>query len=84
MVDSQSSTMVDSSFVKITLVTFNHLVSMKLNNENHLIWKQQIIATVCGHNVMHFLDESKPVPAQFLSEQDKRNGKVNLEFSAWK
>ena len=35
--------------------TFNHLVQIKLDRTNYLLWKSQILPTICGHNLGSFL-----------------------------
>lgn len=55
---------------KTTPVTFKHSLFVKLNNENHLLWKQQVIAAVRGHKLMHFLYSSS-TPQRYLSVQDE-------------
>lgn len=67
--------------VKATPVTSKHSLSVKLNNENHLLRKQQVFAAIRGHKLMNFL-ESCLRPQQSLSSQDEENGNVNVEFSA--
>lgn len=42
-------------------ISFKHIFSIKLNEENHLLWKQQVLAAIRGHNLLHFLEStSKP------------------------
>ena len=59
------------------------LVSMKLDINNHLLWKQQVVAIISGHNLLHFLDGSKPIPHQFLSNQDRKSRQINTKFVEW-
>lgn len=63
-------------------IAFKHNLSMKLNNDNHLLWKQQIVAAVKGHNLMKYL-ESPNKPLKFLTIQDQDAGKINAEFVEW-
>lgn len=67
---------------KSTPVTFKHSLSIKLNNENHLLWKQQVTAAVRGHKLMLYL-ESPSKPQKYLSGQDGEAGNLNLDFSEW-
>lgn len=62
--------------------TFKHNLSIKLNNENHLLWKQQIVAAGRSHNLMHYL-ESPHKPQKFLSAQHQDAGNINVEFIEW-
>ena len=72
--------MATTSAMKAAPVAFPHSVSIKLDNKNHLIWKQQMITIICVHKLMHFLDGSKPIPTCFFTEQDQRKGIVNPDF----
>jgi len=38
--------------------TFNTPIRLKLDEDNYLLWQQQILATVEGLNLLQFLDES--------------------------
>lgn len=39
-------------------ISFKHILSIKLNEENHLLWKQQVLAAIRGHNLLHFLEST--------------------------
>lgn len=57
-----------AEFAKPAPVSFKHILSLKLNEENHLLWKQQVLAAIRGHNLLHFL-ESTSRPDQFMSHK---------------
>lgn len=71
---SQPSSMATSS--ENTPVMFKHGLPMKFNNENHLLSKQQVLATVKGHKLTHFF-ESIAKPSMYLLPEDEANGNVN-------
>lgn len=45
----------------------NHLVLVKLTNENFLIWRAQMIPYLKGQRLLHFVDGSNFPPPPFLS-----------------
>lgn len=67
---------------KGTLIFFKHVRSVKLNIENHLLWKQQILKLFVTIN-SHFL-ESSSKPLKFLSSQDEATWIINPKYSEWK
>lgn len=72
------------SFVpKSALIVFNRASSVKLDNENHILWKQQVIAAIRSHHLFHFLDGSRSNPLQYLSSQDRVSEQVNPAFLDW-
>lgn len=77
---SQPSSM--ARYSKGTPITFKHVLSVKLNNKNHLHWKQQVLAAIRGHNLTQFL-ETSPKPPKLLSSQDEIAGIINTEYLEW-
>lgn len=63
-------------------ISFKHVLSVKLDNENHLLWKQQVLAAVRGHNLTQFLESSNQ-PVKFVSDQDESAKAVTQEFLEW-
>ncbi|GMJ08730.1 hypothetical protein HRI_004542200 [Hibiscus trionum] len=45
----------------------NKQVNVKLDDYNFLLWKQQVILMIRGHDLEHFLDESTLVPAKVIT-----------------
>jgi len=62
------------------LHTFPVPLFLKLDDDNYLIWKQQILAHVSGLQPFHFLDRSAPPPPRFLTTDDATAKKVNPAF----
>ena len=52
-----------------TVHHFNTPISFKLNDDNFLVWKQQVLATLRGLELTHFLYGSV-VPSEFLPTQN--------------
>lgn len=78
------STMASSiaSTSKISPTIFKNVLSVKLNNENYILWKQQVMAAIRGHNLLHFLEESSR-PPRHLSRNGEVSGDVNTEYLEW-
>ena len=49
------------------LPVVHHLVTIKLNRENYLLWKAQIVPYLRGQHLFGFLDGSRPAPPQILT-----------------
>lgn len=67
---------------KSNQISFKHSLSVKLNNENYLLWKQQVLAAIRGHKLPHYL-ESSAIPAKFLSTDDEHAGNVHTDYLEW-
>ena len=50
---------------------FNTPISLKLKDNNFLVWKQQVLATLRGLELMHFLD-GNVVLSEFLQNQNNQ------------
>jgi len=48
---------------------FTTPVSLKLSEDNFLVWKQQILATIQGLEFLHFLEGDK-ISSQFSIDTD--------------
>lgn len=79
---SELSKSTKTAFVKTTPITFKYSILVKLNNENHLLLKQRVVATVRGHKLMNFLESFSRLQ-RFISSQDEENGNINLKFLEW-
>lgn len=55
---------------------------MKLKNENFLLWKQQDMAVIRGHNLLQYLEFSTK-PQKFLSMEDESIGNIDSEVLEW-
>ena len=65
------------------LVSFPHLVLSKLDNHNFLVWRKQILTTLRGHKLQHFLSETSVLLSEFLSSDDETQNHVNPKFQDW-
>ncbi|RVW37804.1 hypothetical protein CK203_087895 [Vitis vinifera] len=64
-------------------VSFPHPVSSKLDNHNFLVWQKQILTTLRGHKLQHFLSETSVLPSEFLFSNDETQNHVNPKFQDW-
>uniref|UniRef100_A0A803Q0C6 Retrovirus-related Pol polyprotein from transposon TNT 1-94 n=1 Tax=Cannabis sativa TaxID=3483 RepID=A0A803Q0C6_CANSA len=63
-------------------ISFNHSLSIKLDENNFLPWKHQVLASIKGSRLQKFLDDTR-APEKFLTEADQRSNIVNSEFEDW-
>uniref|UniRef100_A0A2N9IS14 Retrotransposon Copia-like N-terminal domain-containing protein n=1 Tax=Fagus sylvatica TaxID=28930 RepID=A0A2N9IS14_FAGSY len=86
---SSSSTLTTSSAhtasPPTSLTAVHHLITIKLNRDNYLLWKAQIVPYLKGQHLFAFLDGSRPAPPQHLPPQltDPLSLIPNPEFQAW-
>lgn len=78
---STSNTLI--SIQKANVVSFNHIVSIKLDEKNFLLWRQQVLATIKGHELQKYITKSCKIPKKFLSIEDETSGRINDEYAAW-
>ncbi|KAL4368866.1 hypothetical protein GQ457_05G027740 [Hibiscus cannabinus] len=53
----------------------NKQISIKLDDTNFLLWKQQVVLMIRGHDLEHLLDESTPIPPKVVTDS---NGQISL------
>ena len=81
MDSSASSSSVQSALSLIN--NMSHLMSIKLDSTNYMIWKLQISAILDAYSMIEHLDGTIAQPRQFLiSEAGVQS--MNSEFLAWK
>ena len=59
--------------------TFNSPISLKLDEDNFLIWKHQVLATIDGLQLMRFLDGS-PSPPKYVDPEAETSATVNSVY----
>ena len=64
-------------------MAFNHLLQLKLDDTNFLLWEQQALAAIYGHRLEKFLDRSTPILVQFASPEDELNQNLFEELLLW-
>lgn len=65
----------------------NQLVSIKLDENNFLIWRQQVLAAIRGYGLEGFITGTSEIPPEFISEQGKEKDTIvkvpNPEYTIW-
>ena len=74
---AQDSSMVAQEQSRFLLVSFTHSFSMKLDNNNFLIWKQQVVSAIKGYGLQRFVFFESAIPPRFLLKEDAQAENVN-------
>ena len=80
---TQDSSMVAQEQSRFLLVSFTHSFSMKLDNNNFLIWKQQVVSAIKGYGLQRFVFFESAIPPRFLLKEDAKAENVNKAFVEW-
>ena len=78
-----SSVQNTASRFPIPILSHNHPISVKLNDDNYLIWRQQILATVRGYRLESYLTGEQHIPPQLVAVAGSDLMEINEEFLAW-
>lgn len=65
------------------VISFSHNVSVRLNEKNFLLWKQQIVSAIYGYGLEKHLTEEH-IPPKFKNVQEETAAILNPEFSNWR
>jgi hypothetical protein len=67
------------------LPVVHHMVTIKLNRDNYLLWKAQIVPYLRGQHLFGFLDNSRPAPPPTINITTDEISKIqpNPEFQMW-
>lgn len=60
--------------------SMSHTFSVKLDENNYLIWKNQLLNVIMAHGLDHFIDGTHPCPPRFLDEEPCT---LNPEYAVW-
>lgn len=84
---SQSPSLTSSTFpvvAKTSFISFNQPISVKLDDKNFLIWKQQVLFAIYGHELEKYIEGPDSWPQKFTSTENAQRGGVNAEYKSWK
>ena len=83
--DSSSFTQLtpENQIPSIPILPQNHPISTKLSEENYLIWRQQILATVRGYGLEPYLMGEQEVPPQMIAVTGSTTMVPNPSFLDW-
>ena len=63
--------------------TFSHPLAVKLDENNFLQWRQQVLAACKGHGLPQFIFKKDLAPPEFLKDSDREFGKINDAYLVW-
>uniref|UniRef100_A0A803QF40 Retrotransposon Copia-like N-terminal domain-containing protein n=1 Tax=Cannabis sativa TaxID=3483 RepID=A0A803QF40_CANSA len=66
-----------------TPVVFSHKVSVKLDDNNFLLWRPQILSAIRGHRLQDYISDSFQPPLKYLNQEDEVLGQINLKYTEW-
>ena len=88
---ASSSSSSSSSTIVPSLLQLHHFhtpISLKLDDDNFLVWKHQVLAMLRGLNFMHFLT-GESVPSRYLLNAEQKQfpnpliSIINNEINLW-
>ncbi|KAM6582052.1 hypothetical protein CsatB_009054 [Cannabis sativa] len=62
-------------------IYFSHNLSIRLNDHNFLLWKQQVMAAIRGNRLYSYITNDHP--PQFLTEQDQHSKTFDPSYLDW-
>ena len=65
---AQDSSMAAQEQSRFLPVSLTHYFSMKLDNNNFLIWKQQVVSAIKGYGLQRFVFFESAIPPRFSIE----------------
>jgi hypothetical protein len=71
-----------SSVPSFSLPTTNQNASLKLDNNNYLMWLTQVLPILRHHDLLGIVDGSEPCPPKLITTEDKKEI-LNPEFVLW-
>lgn len=75
--------MADAASSKFVPLFFTHPISSKLDQNNFIVCRKQVLATIRGHQLQNYLFGSIPPPAKFLAPGDEIPGRINPDYLDW-
>jgi hypothetical protein len=67
----------NSSSPTLGLINLHHVITIKLNRDNYLLWKAQLIPYLRGQHLLGYVDGTTPLPSQMIS-QTSESGETSL------
>uniref|UniRef100_A0A2N9FW36 Retrotransposon Copia-like N-terminal domain-containing protein n=1 Tax=Fagus sylvatica TaxID=28930 RepID=A0A2N9FW36_FAGSY len=74
---STISAPLNSSSPTPSLINLHHVFTIKLNRDNYLLWKAQLIPYLRGQHLLGYVDGTTPPPPQMIS-QTSESGETSL------
>ncbi|XP_062120006.1 uncharacterized protein LOC133834412 [Humulus lupulus] len=75
----------DTSFptAAFSPVVFSHKISVKLDDNNFLLWRPQVWSAIKGHDLDDYIDSAVIPPKKFLTDSDAQTGAINPLYKQW-
>jgi hypothetical protein len=88
MSSSPVSNLSGIAFGTMPTSTFSHMVGVKLNEENYLLWSAQVLPYLWSQGLNGYIDGSLPTPSQtiFVTPSESTDGHsvvINPEYATW-
>jgi hypothetical protein len=88
MSSSPVSNLSGIAFGTMPTSTFSHMVVVKLNEENNLLWSAQVLPYLWSQGLNGYIDGSLPTPSQtiFVTPSESTDGRsvvINPEYATW-
>lgn len=85
---ARSNASTSTQFSAMPTPSINHVINIKLMQDNYLLWSAQILPYLRSQGIVGFVDGSLPAPAQTITvEPSEENGgrriAVNPEYTSW-
>ena len=76
---SQTSQALSQSNSQVLVQTFSNLITIKLDEENYLPWRQQDEAMIKGYDLLnHFI--GKGIPKKFANQDDQESDVISSKY----
>ncbi|KAF7834709.1 retrovirus-related Pol polyprotein from transposon TNT 1-94 [Senna tora] len=72
------------NLTKDSTVSFSHNLFVKLDEKNYLLWKQQILAAIQGHDLEEYIAGKDSIPKKFSFTEDELAEKLDPNYVKWK
>ena len=73
---------VSNQLPRSSSISFNHTLSVKLDENNFLPWRHQVYAAIKGHRLLKYLDPTA-VPPKYATTEDEAEDRISEDFLEW-
>ena len=69
-----------AQFIQPSLPSLSQNLTIKLDQDNYLLWKNQLLNVIIANGFEEYIDGSHPCPSKFL---DLQRQQINPEYTFW-
>lgn len=69
-----------AQFIQPSLPSLSQNLTIKLDQDNYLLWKNQLLNVIIANGFEEYIDGSHPCPSKFL---DLQRQQINPEYTLW-